>query len=454
VQGGPADADANPGLDVARSNPGLDVARSNPGLDVARSKAGAWPPAGATHTRRWLGAYEGELPGPTMVVVGGIHGNEPGGVIAVRRVLDELQRRRAPVRGRLLGLAGNIRALAHNVRYMTRDLNRRWYPDHLARLRDQARELDSSEDTEQRELLDIFDRLDERFDHPLVIVDLHSFSAEGPPFSVVADTLRNRPIAYALRVPIIFGLEEAVEGTLLGYLADLGHVAVGFEAGQHEDPRTVENHVAAIWIALVSAGLLDRGEVPDYERHEARLATAAAGLPRAVEIVYRHGITPEQRFRMDPGFVNFQPVRRGHRLATDADGEIPSPETGRILMPLYQGLGEDGFFLARDLGDVRLQLSAALRKLEVERLIHLLPGVGHDPSRDTLTVAELGNRPAVRQVLRMLGYRKDIAVGPSGPLSLARRRQATSARRGRSGGRSEDLGIPEDPDDSPGEPSR
>jgi hypothetical protein len=410
-----------------------------------QADAPAWPPAGATLTRRWLGSYEGDRPGPTMIVVGGIHGNEPGGVLAVRRVLDELQRRRAPLRGRLLGLAGNIRALAHNTRYMTRDLNRRWYPDHLARLRDQARELDSSEDTEQRELLDIFDRLDETFDHPLVILDLHSFSAEGPPFSVVADTLHNRPIAYALRCPIIFGLEESVEGTLLGYLADLGHVAVCFEAGQHEDPRTVENHAAAIWIALVCAGLLDRGDLPEYERHEARLAAAAAGLPRAVEIVYRHGITPDRCFRMDPGFVNFQPVRRGQRLATDADGEIPSPETGRILMPLYQGLGEDGFFLARDLGDMRLQLSAALRKLEVDRLLPYLPGVGHDPIQDALTVAELGNRPAVKQVLRMFGYRKDLVVGPAGPLSLARRRQATSERRGRGGAGV----IPEDPEDSP-----
>ena len=402
----------------------------------------AWPPPGATHTRRWLGAHEGDQPGPTMVVVGGIHGNEPGGVHAVRRVLDELQRRRPGMRGRLLGLAGNIRALATNARFITRDLNRRWYPDHLARLRDQPRELDSSEDSEQRELLNIFDRLDETFDHPLVILDLHSFSAEGPPFSVVADTLRNRPIAYELRVPIIFGLEEAVEGTLLGYLADLGHVAVGFEAGQHEDPRTVENHVAAIWIALVAAGLLDRADVPELDRHEGRLAQAAAGLPRAVEIVYRHAITPEQGFRMDPGFVNFQPVRRGQRLAVDADGELPSPETGRILMPLYQGLGEDGFFLARDLGNARLQLSAALRKLEVDRLLSFLPGVeveggggGDAAGGEAIRLPSVADRPAVKEVLRMFGYRKQVEPSADGrvELALARRRQTQSVRRGRGG---------------------
>jgi hypothetical protein len=395
-----------------------------------------WPPEGATLTRRWLGAHEGELPGPTMVVVGGIHGNEPSGVIAVSRVLHELAQRQIPLRGRLLGLAGNLRALSQNVRYMTRDLNRRWYPDHLARLRDQPREQDNSEDTEQRELLEIFDRLDESFDHPLIVMDLHSFSAEGPPFSVVADALRNRPIAYELRVPIIFGLEEAVDGTLLGYLADLGHVAIGFEAGQHEDPRTVENHVAAIWIALVCAGLIDRRDLPEIGRCEARLEQAAAGLPRAVEIVYRHAIRPEDGFRMDPGFCNFQAVRRGQRLATDRDGELGSPTSGRILMPLYQGQGEDGFFLARDLGNARLQLSAALRKLKVDNLLGYLPGVQVDAQTgDELRVGSVGNRPAVKQVLRMLGYRKELDEAPAnGELRVARRRQFESTRRGRGGG--------------------
>jgi hypothetical protein len=380
-------------------------------------------------SRRWLGAYEGERPGPTMVVVGGIHGNEPSGVVALERVLAELRKRKPDMRGRLLGLAGNLAALEQGVRYMTRDLNRRWYPDHLAKLRDQPREQDSSEDAEQRHLLNIFDRLDERFDHPLVVIDLHSFSAEGPPFSVIADTLRNRPIAYELRVPIIFGLEEVVEGTLLGYLADLGHIAIGFEAGQHRDPRTVENHVAAIWIAMVAAGLLARADVPEIERYEATLEQAAAGLPRAVEIVYRHAITPEHEFRMDPGFSSFQAIRREQRLAKDRDGVVRAPSSGRILMPLYQGLGEDGFFVARDLGNARLQLSAALRKLGVDGLLPYLPGVHvGEPTGNEVAVVG-GDRAAMRELLWMLGYRKEVGQG-----RLSRRRQEQSNRRGRGGG--------------------
>ncbi len=380
-------------------------------------------------TRRWLGAHEGGKPGPTLVIVGGIHGNEPGGVLAVEQVLRDLQRTQPAMRGRIFGLAGNIRALAQDVRYLDRDLNRRWYPDHLARLRDQAGTLDSPEDHEQRELLDIFDRLDEQFDHPLITLDLHSFSAEGPPFSVVADALRNRPIALELRVPIIFGLEEAVDGTLLGYLADLGHIAVGFEAGQHEDPRTVENHIAAIWLTLVAGGLLEPSAVPEFERHQARLDDACKGLPRAVEIVYRHMIRPHDEFVMDPGWVSFQPLRRGERVASDREGEVTSPSAGCMLMPLYQGQGEDGFFVARELGNLRLQVSAALRKLGVDGLLPWLPGVEVKGERnDQIELRGVADRPAVQEALRMLGYRKEV-----GESTLVRRRQSESRRRGTGG---------------------
>jgi hypothetical protein len=102
------------------------------------------------------------------------------------------------------------------------------------------------------------------------------------------------------------------------------------------------------------------------------------------------------------------------------------------LMPLYQGLGEDGFFVARDLGPAQLQLSATLRKLKVDGLLSYLPGVEVDQAvGDAVRIGRVGNRPAVKQVLRMLGYRKDVTADDQ--LVVARRRQVQSSRRGRGG---------------------
>jgi succinylglutamate desuccinylase len=63
----------------------------------------------------------------------------------------------------------------------------------------------------------------------------------------------------------------------------------------------------------------------------------------------RHGIRPEDQFRMEPGFSNIEPIEAGQLLARDRSGEIRAREKGILFMPLYQGLGDDGFFTGRAL---------------------------------------------------------------------------------------------------------
>ena len=67
--------------------------------------------------------------------------------------------------------------------------------------------------------------------------------------------------------------------------------------------------------------------------------------PRAHQVRHRHPIQPRYQFRMEPDLVNFQSVRKNQLLASDQNGEIRSPRPGRILMPLYQAQGDDGFFI-------------------------------------------------------------------------------------------------------------
>ena len=69
--------------------------------------------------------------------------------------------------------------------------------------------------------------------------------------------------------------------------------------------------------------------------------------PSIVEIVYRHVIEVEDDFRMEPGFVNFSLVREGQLLARDRRGEIHAMASRYVMLPLYQELGDDGYFLAR-----------------------------------------------------------------------------------------------------------
>ena len=91
-------------------------------------------------------------------------------------------------------------------------------------------------------------------DGAVYALDLHTTSGPGGLFSAFTDSLPQREFAASFPVPMIFGLEELVDGTLLNLLSEHGIVALTIETGQHDEPESVDRAEAAIWIALVSAG--------------------------------------------------------------------------------------------------------------------------------------------------------------------------------------------------------
>lgn len=359
---------------------------------------------------RIVAAHRGTRPGPTVVVSGGVHGNEPAGVLAARRVVEAVVEHGLPLAGRILAVAGNIAALGERRRYLVRDLNRRWDPSMLAALDGPADAL-TAEDREQRELYDLFVEL-EGEGGPLVFLDLHTTSGESPPFICMADTLANRTIAFALPIPVILGLEEVIDGSMLGYLVDRGHLGVAIEGGQHDDPVSVDRHAGAIWLVLVAAGCLDRADVPDFDAVYTTVSDATRSLPPVVEIRHRQVTAEGDGFVMEPGWKSFQPVEAGTLLARDAAGEIHAPEAGLLLMPRYQPQGDDGFFVIREVRPFWLSVSAALRRLGLDRLVPLLPGVRRDPGvPDRLLVGEGWMPPQVVNVMHLFGYRRQQAAG-------------------------------------------
>jgi hypothetical protein len=123
---------------------------------------------------------------------------------------------------------------------------------------------------------------------------------------------------------------------------------------------------------------------------------------------------------MEPGFLSLQQVGRGQLLATDRQGEIPACCGGMVLMPLYQEQGEDGFFLVQSVQPVWLEISTALRRLRIERMLHWLPGIRRD-SIEPLTF-EVNGRIArwfTLEIFHLLGFRRLAQKGRK--LKLSRR---------------------------------
>lgn len=375
------------------------------------------PPAGASEqtpraddtaqhgVQRILGRYGGEADGALVFVVAGLHGNEPAGVKALQRVVGKLRERRPPFRGEFIAVAGNLPALREGVRFLDSDLNRGWSVRRVARTLDRPA---SVEDRERADLVEVLVPRLREANRQTFVFDLHSTSSPSAPFLTLADTLDNRAYAKLLGMPLVLGLEEQIDDAMLEYLGGFGPIALGVEAGQHDDPTSVDVHEAAVWMALVEAGCLARDtSLFDLVEARRRIALARAGLPHIFEVVYRRCVEPGDGFAMDPGYHNFQRVKAGQRIAQTREGPVLVPEDGWLFLPLYQELGDDAYFLVRPVRPIWLHVSGVLRRLGTARILPLLPGVHRARERhDTYLVDRRIARWLVIQFFHLLGYRR------------------------------------------------
>jgi len=334
---------------------------------------------------RIIGRISGESDGPLVLAIGGMHGNEPSGVEALNQVIKHLKDQNIPFRGDFVAFSGNIKALRSGQRFIHRDLNRIWILDngskHLADLPD------SSETRELRELYALLKLEVEQRRGPMIMLDLHTTSVESPPFLIVPDTLASRNFVRDLPSPLILGLEEQIEGPLLSYANEFGHICIGFEAGQHDDPQSKANHISMLWIILVKAGCLRVEDVPDFKSHLLSLKDQTRAYNKVYEVLHRKGIVEGDDFEMRPGYTNFQPIRKGELLARHHGKNVQSPSNGYIFMPLYQVLGDDGFFVISKVAAFWIWLSFMLRKINANRILPYLPNVNKHPNlADTFVV--------------------------------------------------------------------
>lgn len=386
---------------------------------------------------RLIGRHGGGSDGPLLLCVAGLHGNEPAGVEALRRVLRRLAEARPPFRGRLVGLAGNLPALSRGSRFVDEDLNRVWTLERITALEgavgdgaSAASVLATAEGEQQRQLLRAVRSLLETADREEVYcLDLHTTSSRSVPFLTLSDSLRNRSFAMNFPVPIVLGLEEEVEGTLLDFLDHLGIAGVGLEGGKHDEPVSVDHLERAVWLALVSLGIVGLADVPEHDGLRRRLRQAAVGIPSLFEVRYRHALRKKDAFRMEPGYENFRPVEAGELVARDRRGEIRVPESGRIFLPLYQEKGTEGFFVVREVASVWLQISAVLRRLRLDVVLRWLPAVQPHPEREeSVVIHPRAAGPVLVDLFHLLGYRRERPE--DGHLVLTRRKDVAEETEG------------------------
>lgn len=287
--------------------------------------------------------YAGLAPGPRLIVLGAVHGNETCGTRAIERVRAELEAGQWQVQRGALSLVpvANPLAYANGTRVGERNLNRCLLPS------------DAPRDFEDR----LANRLCPWLAAHDVLLDLHSFRGPGEPFVLRGPPDNDGPLepfaqaAAEGRLAEHLGPTRIVEGWMSAYaegaarrrarglvddadprygigtteyMRSQGGYAVTLECGQHEDPRAPE----VAWRAIRQAvALLGIAALPDF-----RPAPPAARFERLrlATVVDRE----HEGDRFLRPWASFDAVAAGEPVAARADGTlVRAPRAGRIVFP-------------------------------------------------------------------------------------------------------------------------
>jgi len=356
---------------------------------------------------RILAKIEGVKNGPTVIIIAGIHGNESAGVEASKKVLHKIKEERIMFKGSLYVLLGNINGLNKGVRFEDIDLNRIWKKENLDAINNSSQPI-NNEVKEQIEIYKIIKDILKNEIGPFYFLDLHTTSASSVPFITISDSLNNRKFSSNFPVPVVLGIEEYLDGPLLTFINEYGHVALGFEGGEHYDEKSIDNCEAFIWKALVHSKCLSKKNIFNYKKYKNNLSKLCCKYD-FFEINYRYILKKDEDFKMNLGFENFEKIKRNQQLALSNGVVIKAKENGRIFMPLYQELGEDGFFILQKISKFWLKTSMIARKLKINNFLRLIPGVEKAPENNyTLIVDPKIAKYLAKDIFHLFGYRKQI----------------------------------------------
>jgi succinylglutamate desuccinylase len=272
-------------------------------------------------------------PGPHVLLVSLIHGNELAGAI----VLEELLRADfSPLYGRLTMGFANIRAYLRfnpanplSARFVEEDMNRVWDDAQLFGVR-RSQELDRA-----REICPLVDTAD-------IMLDLHSMLWPSDPLLLCGISPQGRELASAIATPALVIADHGHAGgkRLIDYgrFTEATKTAAGIlvEAGQHWEPRCITQTRATVASLLHHTGM------------------AAAPPPPAIPLTFgqvtRTITARTNRFVFVHEFRGGEVIpTAGTLIAHDGDEEIRTPHDNCLLiMPsLRVSLGHTAVRLAR-----------------------------------------------------------------------------------------------------------
>ena len=310
-----------------------------------------------THT------FHGLAPGPWLLVLGAVHGNEVSGSKGIVQVLDAIDSGALAIERGSVTFVPITNPLAFQLkrRIGDRNLNRNMAPSAIP------------QDFEDR-IANVLCPLLEAHD---VLLDLHSFHTGGAPFVMIGPQ-DNRgtlePFSHAgkeMQLALHVGPFRIVEGWLdtyargvqrraaaaaavgsarlqslvtnpnygvgtTEYMRSRGGYAVTLECGQHDDPSGIAVARHAIEQTLALLGITSAALAPAPGERE---------ILRLIDVTDRQDA--QDAFARE--WRSFDPVRRSDVIGTRFDGEVvTAPSDGFIVFPNPRAeAGQEWFYFAQ-----------------------------------------------------------------------------------------------------------
>lgn len=287
--------------------------------------------------------FSADAPGPKLLVLGAVHGNETCGTRAIEQVLEALASGDLELRSGCLTLVPVTNPKAY-------DLQQRGVDRNLNRLLQHKPDPRDYEDEVANLLVPLLDEHE-------VLLDLHSFHTPGDPFALLGPEDNEgdlEPFAHQgpeTDLVLHLGPKRFVEGWMSVYEAGVaarkasarpapehllstdfgvgtteyirtkGGYGVTYECGYHEEAEAPARGLYAIMQSLKLLGMIEgRPDAPPEDVQILKLVDVVDRLDEADTLVR--------------AFNSFDPMKRGDKIGTRADGtEVLADRDGYIVFP-------------------------------------------------------------------------------------------------------------------------
>jgi succinylglutamate desuccinylase len=248
--------------------------------------------------------FDTKKDGPNLVVMAGVHGDEPCGVVALKEAMTKY----TIARGRITWIIGSPEAVAYSRREYQTNLNRMFRPDSL--LSDFEKQ--TYEYVRSRELMPILAEAD-------ALLDIHSSTTPDTTPFIICEPQSYQTASLLPATIVVSGIDLLHPTGTDAYVNQMGGQGICIECGNHNDPKAVAVANEAIEKFLCVFGVIQPKEP---------LSPVAQRYIKADKI-YKN----KSEFILAKDFSEFAQIKQGEVIGYDGGRPISGKREGVILFP-------------------------------------------------------------------------------------------------------------------------